>query len=181
MESVIGRVLATLVTIIALAGLGYAAYNGFESNRISNFSAGVLSLTQAIDQTYATSPSTTGLYSMPAANLQQASSLWAANPPVGTIGATGAMVDPFGDSVEVFGHGDTGALVTTTTPAQYEVDVLATAMTPSDCQSLLSSLSTSLTGAVINGTAIAGQPTPTELAADCTGVTGKTVSLVFTH
>lgn len=205
MESVIGRVLATLVTVIALAGLGYAAYNGFESNRVSRFSSGLQSLSSEVDQLYATSASTAGLMNLPAANLQQASSLWASSPPVGSVSSTTALVDPWGDALEIYGYGDGGVASAQLTPTEYEVDVESTSMTPGDWQSLMASIGPTLAGAVFNGSTpttlaqantgsgtlvgiviVSGggsstpqAQTPAAIAAATAGVTGTTVALIF--
>lgn len=158
MDAISSRVLASLLVALALGLLGFVAFNAFTAGRVENFSSGLAGLTSQVQQTYSTSHSTTGLAKAAAVTFGQSRSLWASTEPSGALGSPGTLVDPWGDTVEVFGYKDGGLANNLLTPDEYEVDVLATSMSPGEWQALLSEMSTSLVGVVLQGT------TPTTLS-----------------
>jgi hypothetical protein len=185
MESVIGRIVATILSVVLLAGVGYLAYAGFSSNKVSKFTSQTGGLVQAVNQIYASSASFTGLSTMPAANLSQIKDMWASSAPgTATIGTAGTLIDPWGNGLQVLGGGDAGIPSgVTVSPAQFVLVDPGTHLARSDCQAIAGALSGSAFATYVNGS-IVGSPgspiTPSAIATAC-NADGLPMAFVYGH
>lgn len=185
MESIIARIVATVLTIILLGGVGYLTYAGFSNNRVSRFTSQTSNLEQVVNQTYASAASFTGLTGLPAADLSQIKDMWAsATPGTATIGTSGTLVDPWGDPLQVLGGGDAGIPAgVTVTAAQFVLIDPGANLSQSDCQSIAGNLSGIAYATYINNVLVgtAGAPvTPVAIAAACTSP-GLALAFVYGH
>jgi len=185
MESVIGRIVATILSVVLLAGVGYLSYAGFAGNKASRFATQNANLVQTINQIYASSSSFTKLTAMPASNMAQIKDMWAsASPGSATIGTSGTLVDPWGDPLQVLGGGDQGMPTgVTATTAQFVVSDAGTNLSQSDCQTIAGALSGSAYATYVNGKVVgtAGAPVnPSDIAAACSAA-GLPIAFVYGH
>lgn len=183
MESIIARIVATVLTVILLAGVGYAAYNGYENNKVSTFSSNLATVQQAINTVYANSTSFSGLATIELANLPQAQSM--AGPGVAntaTLGTSGTLIDSWGNQLTLVGAGDAGA-PTGLLPNQFAVLDTGATLTPGECQDIAGALANSTVSMTVAGLVLAQPITVASIAGACDsgGSAGLTMTFIFSH
>lgn len=188
MDSIIGRVVATILTLILIAGVGFMAYNGFTQNKVSTMSSGVATLVQAVQHDYAEYPTFSGLSTMPVNALSSVKNLWGSTTPTGTVGTAGGLIDPWGDAMEVYSGGSTTDTVpsaaTNVTSGDFVIEDAGTDFGTSTCKTVAMSIGASAFETVVGSTLLngaAGQSiNPTTAATACNGG-NKPIYWIFGH
>ncbi len=190
MDSIIGRVIASILTLILIAGVGFAAYNAFQGNKVSTMTTGMATLVQSIQQDYASYPTFSGLSKMPISALSSVKNLWsttsASTAESDLVGTSGSLIDPWGDDLEV----TSGATQALGSPAATSSNIVitdaGTNLGASSCKKLAievgaSAYETIVDGKVVNTGGTAGTPIdPVATATDC-GSGDVAISWVFGH
>ncbi|MGC9127755.1 MAG: type 4 pilus major pilin [Acidithiobacillus sp.] len=182
MDSIIGRVVATILTLILIGGVGAMAYNGFQHNRESTLSVGVSSMVQSIQGAYGNYPTFTGLENMPVTALGSVKNFWGNSST--TVGTAGGLIDPWGNNITVASGANPPSGSVNVTASNFVITDAGTSFDQSTCASVAlavgaSALETLIGGQMVN--AAEGRPVdPAQAAAACNGG-GKPISWVFGH
>ncbi|MDF3883111.1 type 4 pilus major pilin [Cupriavidus basilensis] len=95
MEGILGRIIATVLGLIALAGVGYAAYNGFSNSKSSDVVTGVTTIvTNARSQFAAGNTGYTNFTTANAASLVTAGII-----PTSWVATGNVPTDPWGNAL----------------------------------------------------------------------------------
>ncbi len=182
MDSIIGRLVATILTLILIAGVGFIAYNGFQQNKVSTMTAGISSLVESIQQDYSQYPSFAGLSTMPVNSLSSVKNLWGNS--AGTVGTAGGLLDPWGNDVTVTSGATPPTGATNVTAANMVITDTGTSFGASECKTMAMAGGASAYETVVGGTMVntvaGGSINPVTAATACAGG-AKAIAWVFGH
>ena len=182
MDSVIGRVVATILTLILIAGVGFMAYNGFEQNKVSTMTTGISGLVQSVQHDYAEYPTFSGLSAMPVNSFSSVKNLWGSS--AGKVGTAGGLLDPWGNDITVKSGATAPAGAVNVTAANFVIMDAGTKFGTTECKTMAmaggaSAYETIVSGKMINTTP--GQSiNPVTAATACAGG-AKSIAWVFGH
>ncbi len=190
MDSVVGRVIASLLVLGLLAGVGTLAWQGVASHRTAQTATDIRLIAHVLDTRYASVTSTQNLGYLPVADFSELSSLWGAPAPgSATLNTTGTLVEAWGNALQVVGYADPALALNYPGVAlaanQFAVADLGTALPRASCQQVVQALGSSLyavyagQGGVFNAVGIPGStPTPAQIAVGC-GTANTELVFVF--
>lgn len=182
MDSIIGRVVATILTLILIAGVGFMAYNGFQQNKVSTMTAGMANLVQSVQHEYAEYPSFSGLSKMPVNALSSVKNLWGSSSD--TIGTSGGLVDPWGNPLTVASGATPPSGAQTVTGSNFYVTDSGASFGTGMCKTLAMSVGASAYETLVGGTMINSAPgqsiNPVQAATACNGG-AKSITWIFGH
>ncbi len=184
MDSIIGRIIATLLTLILIAGVGYIGYQGFQGSKSTTLATGVSMLVQTVQQDYTSYPTFAGLSQMPVNSLSQVKDLWGDSS--GTIGTAGSLIDPWGDDMTVAsGSNSICSSIAGVNSSDFCVEDAATNLGTTACKNLAMTVGSSAYTVAVGGTTVnSGGPgtaiDPVTVATAC-GSTTHPIVWVFGH
>lgn len=108
MDSILGRIIATILTLIAIGGVGMLIAQGFQGAKVSDYSQQSMSLSTDIQRLYTGYATYDNVADVPVSSMKSVSGMWASPDGTGTIGGSGNLIDPWGNNVFVESGGDSG-------------------------------------------------------------------------
>ena len=184
MDSLIGRLFATLALLLVFAFVGHLIYAAYEADRVLTFAGNLERTVRSLDSLEQGSLTTAGTGYLLNYNVPASRPLWATVPPKAgaPLWHQGALVDPWGDILLIVGAGDPGAW-SGLAPYEYEVTIDTPTMSPGDCMALVGALAPGLSRVVFGGTTkvytVNASPSAQQIQAGCTQIERQAIWLFF--
>lgn len=179
MDSVIGRVIASLLVLGLLAGVGTLARQGMAAHRTAQTATDIRLIAHVLDTRYASVTNTQNLGYLPAADFSDLSGLWGTQAPgAATLNTTGTLVEAWGNALQIVGYADPALALNypgvSLAANQFAVADLGTSLPRAGCQQIVQALGSSLyavyagQGGVFSVIGVPGStPTPAQIAVGC--------------
>ena len=174
MDSVLGRIAATVLTLLVLAAVGLGIYKAFSGNKVAQT---VTDLSMLVNSARAQYSQGNGGYTAFAVTNGNAGALINSN---GTSAIIPSDMIRGGQVVDAWGN--TVSIVSLNNGSQFRVDLGGNGVTASQCAQLLTEINGYVWIGVTNGATVftpAAPPNATTAAGACTGATANAIEVNF--